>query len=59
MPVLHHHSMMVAALSEAGALATGRNALLVKVMAYYHDIGKMNHPEYFAENQGRETRTTR
>ncbi|MEE2836245.1 MAG: HDIG domain-containing metalloprotein [Myxococcota bacterium] len=53
-PGSHHHSMMVAALSEAGALATGRNALLVKVMAYYHDIGKMNHPEYFAENQGRE-----
>ena len=52
-PGSHHHSMMVAALSEAGALATGRNALLVKVMAYYHDIGKMNHPEYFAENQAK------
>jgi len=53
-PGSHHHSMMVAALGEAGAMATGRNALLVKVMAYYHDIGKMNYPEYFAENQGRE-----
>ena len=31
-PGSHHHSMMVAALSEAGALADGRNALLVKVM---------------------------
>ena len=28
--------------------------MLVKVMAYYHDIGKMNHPDYFAENQGKE-----
>ena len=53
-PGSHHHSMMVAALSEAGAKATGRNAPLVKVMAYYHDIGKMNYPEYFAENQGKE-----
>jgi putative nucleotidyltransferase with HDIG domain len=53
-PGSHHHSMMVAALGEAGAIATGRNALMVKVMAYYHDIGKMNYPEYFAENQGKE-----
>jgi hypothetical protein len=42
----------VANLSEAAAEAIGANSLLVRVGAYYHDIGKVVKPEYFAENQG-------
>jgi cyclic-di-AMP phosphodiesterase PgpH len=53
-PGSHHHCMMVGVLSEAGAAAIGRNPLLAKVMGYYHDIGKANYPEYFAENQSGE-----
>ncbi|MAO83125.1 MAG: hypothetical protein CMH50_04470 [Myxococcales bacterium] len=50
-PGSYHHSMMVASLVEAGAQAIGRNPLLARVMAYYHDIGKGLYPEYFGENQ--------
>jgi putative nucleotidyltransferase with HDIG domain len=49
-PGTSHHSLMVANLSEAAAEAIGANALLVKVCSYYHDIGKLNKPEYFIEN---------
>lgn len=45
------HSLQVAHLAEAAASAIGANALLVRVAALYHDIGKMIHPEYFIENQ--------
>lgn len=45
------HSLQVANLSEAAAKAIGANALLVKVAALYHDIGKMHQPHYYIENQ--------
>ena len=45
------HSMMVATLAENACSAIGANALLARVGAYYHDIGKMQMGEYFIENQ--------
>lgn len=45
------HSLQVAHLGEAAAQAVGANALLVRVGALYHDIGKTVNPEYFIENQ--------
>lgn len=45
------HSLQVANLSEAAAQEIGADALLVKVAALYHDIGKTKAPEYFIENQ--------
>lgn len=50
-PGTYHHSINVSKLAEAAARAIDANALLVKVGAYYHDIGKIKHPEYFSENQ--------
>ena len=50
-PGSFHHSLQVANLSESAASAIGANALLCRVAALYHDIGKMNRPEYFIENQ--------
>ncbi|HOQ09791.1 MAG TPA: HDIG domain-containing protein [Syntrophomonadaceae bacterium] len=50
-PGTYHHSLMVANLAEASAEAVGANPLLVRVGAYYHDIGKLKRPEYFVENQ--------
>ncbi|MFQ5602137.1 MAG: HD family phosphohydrolase [bacterium] len=50
-PGTNHHSIMVGNLSEAAAEAIGANALLARVASYYHDIGKMEMPEYFVENQ--------
>ncbi|HEY3284349.1 MAG TPA: HDIG domain-containing protein, partial [Armatimonadota bacterium] len=50
-PGTYHHSMIVGALSEAAAEAIGANSLLCRVMAYYHDIGKMRRPQFFVENQ--------
>lgn len=50
-PGSYHHSMMVGSLCEAAAEAIGCNSLLVRVGAYYHDIGKGKNPQYFAENQ--------
>jgi putative nucleotidyltransferase with HDIG domain len=41
----------VANLAEAAASAVGANALLARVGAYYHDIGKLKRPMYFKENQ--------
>jgi putative nucleotidyltransferase with HDIG domain len=41
---------MVATLAERAAAAIGADALLTRVSAYFHDIGKLAHPEYFAEN---------
>lgn len=50
-PGTYHHSMIVGALAESAAEAIGANALLCRVMAYYHDIGKMRRPQFFVENQ--------
>jgi putative nucleotidyltransferase with HDIG domain len=50
-PGTYHHSMVVGSLAEAAAEALGANSLLARVMAYYHDIGKLSKPEYFAENE--------
>jgi putative nucleotidyltransferase with HDIG domain len=50
-PGSYHHSLQVSNISESAAEAIGANALLTKVGAYYHDLGKMFMPEYFVENQ--------
>lgn len=50
-PGTFHHSMVVGTLSEAAAKAIEANPLLARVGSYYHDIGKMEKPEYFVENQ--------
>ncbi|MGB2770235.1 MAG: HDIG domain-containing metalloprotein [Candidatus Zixiibacteriota bacterium] len=50
-PGTYHHSVIVGNLAEAGAKAIGANTLLARVGAYYHDIGKVDKPEYFVENQ--------
>jgi hypothetical protein len=50
-PGTFHHSLQVANLAEAAANEIGANAMLVRVGALYHDIGKMSHPTYFTENQ--------
>ncbi|MCX2719929.1 HD family phosphohydrolase [Lentiprolixibacter aurantiacus] len=50
-PGTFHHSLQVANLAEAAANEIGANAMLVRVGALYHDVGKMNRPTYFTENQ--------
>ena len=50
-PATFNHVMMVASLSEQGAERIGANALLTRVGAYYHDIGKLLRPYFFSENQ--------
>ena len=50
-PGTYHHSIIVASLAESAAEAIGAHALLAKISAYYHDIGKMVKPHYFIENQ--------
>jgi len=50
-PGTYSHSVMVANLAESACLDIGANALLARVAAYYHDIGKMDPPDYFVENQ--------
>ena len=49
-PGTYHHSQMVATLSEAAAQDLGLSPLLVRAMALYHDIGKIDGPHYFTEN---------
>jgi putative nucleotidyltransferase with HDIG domain len=51
-PGTYNHSINVASIGEAAAEAIGANGLLVRVGAYFHDIGKMMKPMYFVENQG-------
>ena len=51
-PGTYNHSINVASIAEAAADSIGANGLLVRVGAYFHDIGKMLKPGYFAENQG-------
>ncbi|MEM9001412.1 MAG: HDIG domain-containing metalloprotein [Bacteroidota bacterium] len=50
-PGTFHHSLQVANLAEAAANEIGANAMLVRVGALYHDVGKMKKPTYFTENQ--------
>ena len=47
----HNHSMMVSTLADAAAEAVGADALLCKVASLYHDIGKLENPLFFTENQ--------
>jgi putative nucleotidyltransferase with HDIG domain len=49
-PGTYHHSLMVATLAQNAAEIIGANSLLIRVCAYYHDIGKMAKPEFFTEN---------
>lgn len=49
-PGTYNHSLLVGALAEAAAEAIDANGLLARAGAYYHDIGKINKPEYFVEN---------
>lgn len=51
-PGTYNHSITVASIAEAATEAIGGRGLLVRVGAYYHDIGKMLKPGYFIENQG-------
>ena len=50
-PGTFHHSLVVAALAEAAAEKIGANAPMCRVCAYFHDVGKLNKPSYFIENQ--------
>lgn len=50
-PGTFHHSLMVANLCEAAASAIGANSILARVGAFYHDIGKLQRPLFFIENQ--------
>jgi cyclic-di-AMP phosphodiesterase PgpH len=50
-PGTHHHSMTIASLAEAAAASIGANGVLVRVGAYFHDVGKVVKPTYFVENQ--------
>lgn len=50
-PGTFQHSLQVANLAEEACYKIGGNALLVRTGAMYHDIGKMEHPRYFTENQ--------
>lgn len=50
-PGTYHHSLLVGTLSEAAAQHIGANPLLARVGAYFHDIGKINKPDYFTENE--------
>lgn len=50
-PGTFHHSLNVANLAESCANEIGANSMLARVGALYHDIGKMNNPTYFTENQ--------
>jgi putative nucleotidyltransferase with HDIG domain len=52
-PGTYAHTVAIANLAEAAARAIGANALLARVGAYYHDIGKLARPQYFVENQPR------
>jgi len=50
-PGTYHHSVMVGNLAERAAETIGADPLLVRVAAYYHDVGKMKNPLAFIENQ--------
>lgn len=50
-PGTYHHSQMVATLAEAAAQELELSPLLLRAMALYHDIGKVDNPQFFTENQ--------
>ncbi len=50
-PGTYHHSIVVAAMAERAAQNIGADSLLARVGAFYHDIGKVEHPQSFIENQ--------
>lgn len=50
-PGTYNHSMMVANLAESACRKIDANPLLARVGGYYHDLGKLEQPEYFSENQ--------
>ena len=50
-PGTYHHSLMVGNLAERAAESIGADPLLVRVAAYYHDVGKLGNPPVFIENQ--------
>lgn len=50
-PGTYHHSLMVGNLAEVATEAISGNALLARVGAYYHDVGKLKRPNFFKENQ--------
>jgi len=50
-PGTFSHGLLVGSIAEIAAEAIGRNGLLCRVGAYYHDIGKINKPSYFVENE--------
>lgn len=58
-PGTYHHSLVVGNLSDAACQAVGANALLARIGAYYHDIGKLSKPGYFSENQGPDLKTSK
>lgn len=49
-PGTYHHSLVVANLAQAAADEVGANPLLTRISAYFHDIGKLTKPNFFAEN---------
>ena len=51
-PGTYNHSMMVAQLAEACAAALGENVDMARAAALYHDVGKIQYPDHFTENQG-------
>ena len=50
-PGTFSHSLLIGSIAEAAAEAIGRNGLLCRVGAYYHDVGKINKASYFIENE--------
>ena len=50
-PGTYHHSLMVGNLAEVATREIGGNALLARVGAYFHDVGKLKRPHFFKENQ--------
>lgn len=49
-PGTYHHSLVVANIAQAAAEAIGANSLEARVSAYFHDVGKLTKPNFFAEN---------
>lgn len=54
-PGTYHHSLIVGNLAESAAEAIGANHLLARVGSYYHDIGKLENPQFFIENNADST----
>ena len=50
-PATYQHTMTVAYLAQAAGDVVGANTTLLRIGAYYHDIGKIENPEFFSENQ--------